>query len=179
MLRGNASRSFLIQLAVGRLLYDVETGKLSLSINEREERKITNCFKNSIYNVWTHIRIHTKLINSLQYPWGPILNRLHSGQVSENMALVKGLILQDETKLSPIQRRTLFGIISFIATVYRNSYEFENFDYLLYQYKALRLWQAITSGNDFEVLTDPQSSQHRLLLELPSILSNSRRYWRV
>jgi hypothetical protein len=92
------------------------------------------------------------------------------------MALVKGLILQDETKLSPIQRRTLFGIISFIATVYRNSYEFENFDYLLYQYKALRLWQAITSGNDFEVLTDPQSSQHRLLLELPSILSNSRRY---
>jgi hypothetical protein len=113
------------------------------------------------------------LINSLQYPWGPILNRLHSGQVSENMALVKGLILQDETKLSPIQRRTLFGIISFIATVYRNSYEFENFDYLLYQYKALRLWQAITSGNDFEVLTDPQSSQHRLLLELPSILSNS------
>ena len=51
MLRGNASRSFLIQLAVGRLLYDVETGKLSLSINEREERKITNCFKNSIYNV--------------------------------------------------------------------------------------------------------------------------------
>jgi hypothetical protein len=39
MLRGDASRSFLIQLAVGRLLYDVETGKLSLSTNEREERK--------------------------------------------------------------------------------------------------------------------------------------------
>jgi hypothetical protein len=89
------------------------------------------------------------------------------------MALLKDLILQDETKLSPIQRRTLFGIISFIASVYRNSYEFEQFDYLLYQYKALRLWQAITSGNDFEVLTDPQSSQCRLLLELPSILSNS------
>jgi hypothetical protein len=113
------------------------------------------------------------VIAYLRYPWGPILNRLHSAQVSENMALLKDLLLQDETKLSPIQRRTLFGIISFIASVYRNSSEFEDFDYLLYQYKALRLWQAITSGNDFEVLTDPQSSQCRLLLELPSILSDS------
>jgi hypothetical protein len=123
--------------------------------------------------VLRRILIHNKLTNSLRYPWGPILNRLHSGQVSENMALLKDLILQDETKMSPIQRRTLFGIIRFIASVYRNSYEFDHFDYLLYQYKALRLWQAITSGNDFEVLSDPQSSQRRLLLELPSILSNS------
>jgi hypothetical protein len=39
MLRGDASHSFLIQLAIARLLHHVETGKLSLSTKEREEEK--------------------------------------------------------------------------------------------------------------------------------------------
>lgn len=107
-------------------------------------------------------------------PWFDIVVRLHSGRVSENMVLMKDILLQDETRLSAIQRHILFGIVSFIATVYRNSYVFEHFDYLLYQQKAHRLMQVSTSSNhDFDILSDPDSEEHKLLMTLPPHLATS------
>src|SRR5688572_28290380 len=86
---------------------------------------------------------------------------------------MRDLILRDERQLSPIQRHIVFCITSFFASVYRNAYVFEHLDFLLYQEKSLRLMIVSNSTNDFDTLSDPDSDQRRLLLELPRILSNT------
>ncbi|HEU4823401.1 MAG TPA: hypothetical protein VFS97_08260, partial [Nitrososphaeraceae archaeon] len=51
---------------------------------------------------------------------------------------------------------------------------FEHFDYLLYQQKAHRLMQVSTSNNhDFDILSDPDSEEHKLLMTLPPHLATS------
>jgi hypothetical protein len=112
------------------------------------------------------------LAEPTEAPWPRIVRRLQSDKVSENMLRMKDFMLKKEEELSPIQRLVLYGITSSIASVYRNAYTFEHFDYILYQYKSLRLMEASDSANDSEILTDPKSKERRLMLELPSALRN-------
>ncbi len=107
---------------------------------------------------------------STSHNWSNLVERLHNDIMSEMMLMMKKLLLSD--KLTPIQRKSLTDICSFIGSVYNMAYTHDHFDIMLYQDKVLKITatDAPWSTTDFDKLLEPNSRDYKLALQLPQQL---------
>jgi ribosome-associated toxin RatA of RatAB toxin-antitoxin module len=90
------------------------------------------------------------------------------------MALMKGLILEDEVKLSAIQRQFIRNFCAFIAAVYDKAYTHDHLDTIMYAYKSDKLVQLELVSETFMTTKDPNNEDHEILQELTEKLQGSR-----
>ena len=106
--------------------------------------------------------------------WMDIVNRIHTPLMRKNMALMKGLILEDEVKLSAIQRQFIRNFCAFIAAVYDKTYTRDHLDTIMYAYKSHKLVQLELVSETFMTTKDPNNEDHKILQELTEKLQGSR-----
>lgn len=106
--------------------------------------------------------------------WMDIVNRLHSPLMRNNMAQMKGLILEDEVKLSATQRQFIRNFCAFIAAVYDKAYTSDHLDTIMYAYKSNKLVQLELVSETFMATKDPNNEDHKILQELTEKLQGSR-----
>ena len=106
--------------------------------------------------------------------WMNIVNRIHTPLMLKNMALMKGLILEDEVKLSAIQRQFIRNFCAFIAAVYDKAYTRDHLDTIMYAYKSNKLVQLELVSETFMTTKDPNNEDHKILQELTEKLQGSR-----
>lgn len=106
--------------------------------------------------------------------WIEIVNRIHSPQMRNNMALMKGLILEDEIKLNAIQRQFIRNFCGFIAAIYDKAYTRDHLDTIMYAYKSNKLVQLELVSETFMHTKDPNHEDHKILQELTEKLHGSR-----
>ncbi len=106
--------------------------------------------------------------------WMDIVNRIHTPLMRKNMALMKGLILEDEVKLSAIQRQFIRNFCAFIAAVYDKAYTRDHLDTIMYAYKSNKLVQLELVSEIFMTTKDPNNEDHKILQELTEKLQGSR-----
>jgi len=91
-----------------------------------------------------------------------------------NMALMKGLVLEDEVKLNAIQRQLIRNFCAFIAAVYDKAYSRDHLDTVMYAYKSNKLVQLELVSETFMTTKDPSHEDHKILQELTERLHGSR-----
>lgn len=106
--------------------------------------------------------------------WMDIVNRIHTPLMRKNMAQMKGLILEDEVKLSAIQRQFIRNFCAFIAAVYDKAYTRDHLDTIMYAYKSNKLVQLELVSETFMTTKDPNNEDHEILQELTEKLQGSR-----
>lgn len=101
--------------------------------------------------------------------WSNLVKRLHNDVISERMLMMKKLVWSDLEKLTPIQRKLLTDVCSFIATVYDKSYTHDHLDIIMLQDKVLKITAMGTPwvDLDFDKLSDPSSRDYELLNRFP------------
>lgn len=90
----------------------------------------------------------------MSHNWLDLVQRLHSDIMCERMLMMKRILLSDIDRLTPIQRKLLASICSFIGPVYNNVYTQDHFD-IIYQDKVLKInsMDVPWSTTDFDTLT--------------------------
>ena len=90
----------------------------------------------------------------MSHDWLDLVQRLHSDIMCERMLMMKRILLSDIDRLTPIQRKLLASICSFIGPVYNNAYTQDHFD-IIYQDKVLKInsMDVPWSTTDFDTLT--------------------------
>ena len=106
--------------------------------------------------------------------WMDIVNRIHSPLMRDNMAKMKKLILEDEVKLSVIQRQFIRNFCAFIAAVYDKAYTRDHLDTLMYAYKSNKLVQLELVSETLITTKVPNNEDHKILQELTENLQGSR-----
>jgi hypothetical protein len=101
--------------------------------------------------------------------WSNLVKRLHSDVISERILMMKKLVWSDLEKLTPIQRKLLTDVCSFIATVYDKAYTHDHLDIMILQDKVLKITAMGTPwvDLDFDKLSDPNSKDYKLLNRFP------------
>jgi hypothetical protein len=101
--------------------------------------------------------------------WSNLVKRLHNDVISERMVMIKKLVWSDLEKLTPIQRKLLTDVCSFIATVYDKAYTHDHLDMMILQDKVLKITAMHTPwvDLDFDKLSDPSSRDYELLNRFP------------
>jgi hypothetical protein len=90
------------------------------------------------------------------------------------MALMRGLISEDEVNLTAIQRQFIRNFCAFIAAVYNKAYTNDHLDTIMYSYKSNKLVQLELVSETFMTTLDPNNEDHKILQELTEKLQGSR-----